>query len=150
MTESIVPVIAGSEQASVIYGIDDLPQPIAHDNLRGDLSQLEVAIKNFVDNYFHRETVSRHDFREPSLMNLAGEAKAGKPWSSSLASSETRTIALRCFIAQVIFKCMALESDPALSLLPPCVLSSNSRITPSQVAPSQRCKLRSMLDLLVH
>lgn len=149
MTESMVPVIGETEHTSAIYGIDDLPQPIAHDTLRGDWSKLEGGIKTFVDNYFHRETVSKHGFTESSLMDLAGEAKGGKPWSSILASSETRKVALRCFIAQVIFKSMALDSDPARAILPSCVLSSNTRITPSQVAPNRRCKLRNILDLLI-
>ncbi|KAI5457657.1 hypothetical protein BGZ63DRAFT_466926 [Mariannaea sp. PMI_226] len=97
--------------------LDTLPQPIPYSALIQDLSKLETAIKNFVDNFFHTQRASS-DIREDPLIVLAGPAPDGVSWAARLLHPETRLIGLRSLIARAVFKRIDPRFDPMDTLLP--------------------------------
>ena len=143
LTESTVPVLdeLGAHETPVVNNLDCLPQPIGHDDLRLELNRVETPIKNFVDNFFHSKKVPYSDFQEDQLIALAGEANAGDTWTARLSDSNTRSTGLRCFIAQIVFRSMDPDYDPAWSLLPPGVVASYAQIMAGEEARNQRCKI---------
>ncbi|CAM1501967.1 Fc.00g039510.m01.CDS01 [Cosmosporella sp. VM-42] len=139
LTESVVPALEESRVhvPPIMNVLDCLPQPIGYDDLRLELNRVETPIKNWVDNFFHSKNVPFNDFQEDQLVALAGESNAGDTWIARLADANTRPNALRCFVAQVVFRSMDLDYDPAWSLLPPGVVNSYRQIMESQEAQSQ-------------
>lgn len=62
--------------------------------------------------------VQESDFDEDQLARLAGEPVNGGTWSELISNRKTRGPAVRCFLAQIIFKRIHPLSDIEETLLP--------------------------------
>lgn len=62
-------------------------------------------------------------FDEHELVRLAGKPINGGTWSASISNTATRAAAVKCFLAQFIFKRMQPRCPPQESLLPPEISS---------------------------
>jgi hypothetical protein len=102
---------------------DALPQPITHAQLARDASELEVAIKNYLDNYIDWTGAqkSRH-MDNNRLSELAGGLRTD--WNENLLSSGTRSVTLRTFIARFLAARVNVVGSIESTLLPPEVLET--------------------------
>ncbi|KAJ4216677.1 hypothetical protein NW759_009250 [Fusarium solani] len=85
---------------------------------------LRIFVENFIDSR-HREQprVSPSIFNEDELVRLAGEPANGGTWSETIFNVATRGAAVRCFLAQHIFKRMHPSCPVQESLIAPEISS---------------------------
>lgn len=85
---------------------------------------LRILAESFIDGC-HREQphVSPSIFNEDELVRLAGEPANGGTWSEAISDVATRGAAVRCFLAQLIFKRMHPSCPVQESLLAPEISS---------------------------
>jgi hypothetical protein len=85
---------------------------------------LEGFATFFFGRRFQRKPdVSESLFNESELVRLAGEPINGGTWSKSISNVSTRVPAIRCVLAQVIFKRMQPTCPVDDCLLPPKISS---------------------------
>ncbi|KAI8713369.1 hypothetical protein NCS52_01281200 [Fusarium sp. LHS14.1] len=87
--------------------------------------KLRTFVENFIINSHHREQprVSPSIFDEEELVRLAGEPANGGTWSETISNVATRGAAVKCFLAQLIFKRMHPSCPLQESLLAPEISS---------------------------
>ncbi|RSL43573.1 hypothetical protein CEP53_011641 [Fusarium sp. AF-6] len=93
-----------------------------------DADNLEYSIWCFAKSFFGRTLHGQPDvpeflFDESELVRLAGEPINGGTWSQSISNISTRVPAIRCFLAQVIYRRMQPTCPVDECLLPPEVSS---------------------------
>ncbi|KAM5346960.1 hypothetical protein ACJ41O_009965 [Fusarium nematophilum] len=83
-------------------------------------------IDNLVDNFIRgmydaspMPSIPDSTFDEDQLVRLAGEPVNGGTWSESISSLETRPRAIKCFLAQLLFRRMDPHCPVDENLLPP-------------------------------
>lgn len=79
--------------------------------------------------------VPESDFDEDELVRLAGEPVNGGTWSESISNRKTRGAAIRCFLAQVIFKRMDPFCEIEETLLPPEIATAYQLLDPHAGVP---------------
>ncbi|RSL41464.1 hypothetical protein CEP51_016583 [Fusarium floridanum] len=93
-----------------------------------DADDLDYVLEGFATFFFGRRFQRKPDvpeslFQELELVRLAGEPINGGTWSQSISNVSTRVPAIRCFLAQVIFRRMQPTCPVDECLLPPEVSS---------------------------
>lgn len=100
--------------------LDYLPQGIGHKELRQEFSQLETQIKTFVVNFFHARPVDARTVNTDKLLAVLGGADdhTGNQWSTQLRDTTNRRIALRIYIAKVLWARVDPRGVAETTLLP--------------------------------
>ncbi|KAJ4310310.1 hypothetical protein N0V84_011027 [Fusarium piperis] len=106
--------------------------PARMDTLQGlgdirEAVHFENCIRSLVDLFKLPQHCQPHVpeslFDEDELVRLAGKPINGGTWSESISNKATRASALKCFLAQFIFKRINPNGPPQESLLPPEIAS---------------------------
>ncbi|KAI1144358.1 hypothetical protein F5Y05DRAFT_407754 [Hypoxylon sp. FL0543] len=116
--KSLIPLHITSHTSGVL---DDLPQAIAHEELKREFSQIETQIKNFVSNFFQLQSVSAKDIDDDKLRTLMGTGGGGTgniQWSTQLRDKSTRSVMLRSYVARVLLTHIDPRGVADTSLLP--------------------------------
>lgn len=102
--------------------LDYLPQGMGHKELRQEFSQLETQIKTYVVNFFHDRPVHATTVNADKLLAMLGGADdhSSNQWSTQLCdtSNNNRSIALRMYIARVLWARVDPRGVPDTTLLP--------------------------------
>jgi hypothetical protein len=99
--------------------LDELPQPRPHEGLKQEMMSFETSIKNYVDNFYHDKALAAgQTLDERQLGALVGDAGHGRMWAERLTDPVKRDIALRAFIAKVIFMRIDPTGNATTTLLP--------------------------------
>lgn len=106
----------------------------------------ERWISSYTETYFdsHRgeqPLVPESLFDEDKLVCLAGEPVNGGTWSASISDVVTRTSAIKCFLAQIMFKRMDPKCPPQEGLLPPEISSCYQFVYPPHENPACKSNL---------
>ncbi|KAL2669966.1 hypothetical protein Neosp_014844 [[Neocosmospora] mangrovei] len=80
-------------------------------------------------------------FDENELVRLAGKPINGGTWSASISNTATRASAVKCFLAQFVFKRMHPNCPPQDCLLPPEIASCYQLINVPHDNPRSKLKL---------
>jgi hypothetical protein len=93
-----------------------------------EAESFEYQFGNFTRVFFGRGLHGKPDvpeslFDESELVRLAGEPVNGGTWSQSISNVSTRDPAIRCFLAQVVYKRMQPTCPVDDCLLPPEISS---------------------------
>jgi len=104
--------------------LDELPQPRPREHLKQEMLSFETSIKNYVDNFYHNKALPANQvLDERQLGALVEDASRGRMWADLLINPEKRDIALRAFVANVIFMRIDPNGSAITTLLPPEVVT---------------------------
>lgn len=100
---------------------DALPQALTHAELAKEASQLETAIRNYLDNYIDWDGSPKSPpLDDGRLSELAGGLKID--WRQKLHSKSSRSVTLRMFVARFLAARVDVTGAPGSTLLPPEVM----------------------------
>ncbi|KAI0108172.1 hypothetical protein F4814DRAFT_427050 [Daldinia grandis] len=88
--------------------LDYLQQGMGHKELRQEFSRLETQIKTFVANFFHAQPVDATTLDDNKIYAMLGatddtDNHSSSQWPAQLCDTPNRRIALRAYIARVIW-----------------------------------------------
>lgn len=114
--------------------LDGLPQPIAHEELKQSFTAVETDIDNYINNFFDHRRPAKATLDNQALTALVGYPGVDNKsqWSQLLTDPDTRALALKSFIARVLFARIDPDGDPHTTLLPAGVVSTYRSMIPSQ------------------
>ncbi|KAM5348915.1 hypothetical protein ACJ41O_008738 [Fusarium nematophilum] len=81
--------------------------------------ELDSHVSSFILGDQHPSPIPESVFDEDQLVSLAGEPVNGGTWSGSFSNAATRRPAMKCFLAQVLFRRMDPLCAVEENLLPP-------------------------------
>ncbi|KAM6523195.1 hypothetical protein FSOLCH5_003813 [Fusarium solani] len=102
--------------------------PLASVQQIAEVVEFEDFISSFTETCIEapfrpQPLVPENLFDENELVRLAGKPINGGTWSASISNTATRASAVKCFLAQFIFKRMQPRCPPQECLLPPEIAS---------------------------
>lgn len=106
---------------------DTFPQALTHTELAKEASQLETAVRNYLDNYIDWDSSpTLPPIYDDRLNDLSGGMKTD--WKSKLYAKGSRSVTLRMFVARVLASRIDVTGAPGSTLLPPEVLRTYQTI----------------------